>query len=169
MRSHWSAKTSMQSPQVFSPFHQVRSLFYLWFTQPLLFLNLFSLSLSCLLLSCGLDAVHSVSPPIPLLSPFLVEYLIGNPNANVSPDHDGLSNLFLNKTGESIPLHLSIIFNKNHEANHFSSLQEEALNISIHKGTIAALLRVNALFRSSPPLSKSRKVMPGCPSTFANS
>ena len=79
------------------------------------------------------DVACPASPTIPLLTPILVEYLIGELDAKVGPGYDGLPNLFLIKTGKSISLPLSLIFNKSLEENHFPSLWKEALIIPIHK------------------------------------
>lgn len=68
-----------------------------------------------LLLSlCSLSSFSncSLSPVIFPFTILLAEYLIANPDSNVGPSHAGLPRLLSIKTGQSINLTPSIIFNE---------------------------------------------------------
>ena len=75
----------------------------------------------------------SESLAIPLLTPSLVEFLIGNLDPNVGPGPDGLPNLFLLNCRKHISLPLCIIYNKSLDECYFPRLWKEALIIPILK------------------------------------
>lgn len=58
---------------------------------------------------CGAEAPHSVSAAISQLTFSIVEYLIGNLDANVDLGHVGLHNVLI-KAGQSISFLLSTFF-----------------------------------------------------------
>lgn len=103
---------------------------YLLIYSTLLFL---SLSLFPILFYSASGAVCCAFPTIPLLTPLNVECRAGKLDAYVGPRDDGLPNLFLAKTGQSIYLPFSIIFKNALEENNFPNLWEKALIIPIRK------------------------------------
>lgn len=73
-----------------------------------------------------LDAIHPASLVIPLLPPFLIEYLISNFDADVSPGLDSLPHLFLrslNGFGQRCMLPTRVSFSKAFDSvNHTATL-----------------------------------------------
>lgn len=94
-----------------------------------------------------LDAVCSEFLAVPLLTPSLVECLIGNLDTNIGLGPDGLPNC-----KQYINFPLCIIFNKNHEECYFPYFWKEALVISILK-SIDPPLVVNYSPSLFPPLA----------------